>query len=284
MDLSIKERMCFSTTRIETFDFLGNSYSGTGFFFNLLVDDKVVPLLVTNKHVVRGMKSGRFILTEKGDQDNPLYTQHFPIVLDDGFENYWISHPDDSIDLCVLPINPLIDTVYKRFGKSLFYMPFDSSLVPSNEQLNNIDVAEEVLMIGYPNGLWDSVNNMPIVRRGIMATNVSLNHNGKREFVIDAACFPGSSGSPVVLYNNGGYADKHGTVIFGQGRLYLLGVLYAGPQLTVAGDIKVVTVPNVQQKMMSVSQIPNNLGYIIKSEVILDFVPLVRNLLVPKKN
>ena len=64
----------------------------------------------------------------------------------------------------------------------------------------------------------------------------------------------------------------------------MLGVLYAGPQLTVAGDIKVVTVPNVQQKMMSVSQIPNNLGYIIKSEVILDFVPLVRNLLVPKKN
>ena len=149
--------------------------------------------------------------------------------------------------------------------------------------LNNIDVAEEVLMIGYPNGLWDSVNNMPIVRRGIMATNVSLNHNGKREFVIDAACFPGSSGSPVVLYDNGGYADKHGTVIFGQGRLYLLGVLYAGPQLTVSGDIKIVTVPNVQQKMVSVSQIPNNLGYIIKSEVILDFVPLVRNLLLPKR-
>lgn len=72
-------------------------------------------------------------------------------------------------------------------------------------------------MIGYPNGLWDSVNNMPIVRRGTMATNISLNHNDKREFVIDAACFPGSSGSPVVLFNKGGYADKKGNLNWGKG-------------------------------------------------------------------
>ena len=59
----------------------------------------------------------------------------------------------------------------------------------------------------------------------------------------------------------------------------LLGVLYAGPQLTVTGEIKVVTVPNIQQKAMSVSHIPNNLGYIIKSDTILDFIPLIRPLL-----
>lgn len=134
-------------------------------------------------------------------------------------------------------------------------------------------------MIGYPNGLWDSVNNMPIVRRGSMATNISLDHNGKREFVIDAACFPGSSGSPVILFNKGGYTDKKGNLNWGNGRLYLLGILYAGPQLTVTGEIKVVTVPNVQQKALSVSHIPNNLGYIIKSNVILDFIPFFKTFL-----
>jgi hypothetical protein len=54
-----------------------------------------------------------------------------------------------------------------------------------------------------------------------------------------------------------------------------LGILYAGPQLTVKGDVKVVTIPNLQQKPISVSHIPNNLGYVIKSELLLDFIPLI---------
>lgn len=52
MSLSTIEQLCFSTVRIETSDALGNCYSGTGFFFNLSVDDKIVPLIITNKHVI----------------------------------------------------------------------------------------------------------------------------------------------------------------------------------------------------------------------------------------
>lgn len=279
MNLSTMEKLCFSTVRIETNNSAGNSCSGTGFFFNLTIDGKVVPLIVTNKHVVRGMSKGRFILTERGKDDIPMYKQHFPISIDDGFEKYWIMHPDPYIDICVMPINPIIEMAHKQFNKSFFFIPFDNSLIPSKEQLGEIDIAEDIIMIGYPNGLWDSINNMPIVRRGIMATNITLDHNGKREFVIDAACFPGSSGSPVILFNKGGYTDKQGNLNWGSGRLMLLGVLYAGPQLTVTGEIKVVTIPNTQQKALSVSHIPNNLGYIIKADTILDFIPIIKSML-----
>lgn len=273
------EKLCFSTVRIETNNSAGNSCSGTGFFFNLTIDGKIVPLIVTNKHVVRGMSKGRFILTERGKDDIPMYKQHFPISIDDGFEKYWIMHPDPLIDICAMPINPIIEMAHKQFNKSFFFIPFDNSLIPSKEQLGEIDIAEDIIMIGYPNGLWDSINNMPIVRRGIMATNITLDHNGKREFVIDAACFPGSSGSPVILFNKGGYTDKQGNLNWGSGRLMLLGILYAGPQLTVTGDIKVVTIPNIQQKALSVSHIPNNLGYIIKADAILDFIPIIKSML-----
>ena len=279
MDWSTIEQMCFSTIRIETSDALGNSFSGTGFFFNLNIEDKIVPLIITNKHVVLGMSKGLFILTERNEHNEPDYKKHFPITIDKDFEKYWILHPDPQIDLCAMLINPIIEDADKRLNKTFFYKWFDNSLIPSIKQLDEIDVAEDVLMIGYPNGLWDSVNNMPIVRRGSMATNISLDHNGKREFVIDAACFPGSSGSPVILFNKGGYTDKKGNLNWGNGRLYLLGILYAGPQLTVTGEIKVVTVPNVQQKALSVSHIPNNLGYIIKSNVILDFIPFFKTFL-----
>ena len=279
MNLSTMEKLCFSTVRIETNNAVGNNCSGTGFFFNLTVDENVIPLIVTNKHVVQGMIRGRFILTERNNDGSPMYKQHFPISINDEFEKYWIMHPDPFVDICVMPINPIIELAHKQFKKSFFFVPFDNSLIPSKERLGEIDIAEDVIMIGYPNGLWDSVNNMPIVRKGIMATNITLDHNGKREFVIDAACFPGSSGSPVILFNKGGYTDKQGNLNWGNGRLMLLGVLYAGPQLTVTGEIKVVTIPNIQQKAMSVSHIPNNLGYIIKSDTILDFIPIIRPLL-----
>ena len=53
-------------------------------------------------------------------------------------------------------------------------------------------------------------------------------------------------------------------------------MLYAGPQLTVTGEIKVVTIPKMQQKQLSRYHIPNNLGYVIKSECIMDFAPILK--------
>ena len=43
-----------------------------------------------------------------------------------------------------------------------------------------------------------------------------------------------------------------------------LGVLYAGPQYTVEGEIKIVTVPTIN-KPVAFSTIPNNLGLVIRA-------------------
>ena len=268
------EQLCFSTTRIETKDANGNGYSGTGFFFSYKHNEsKIVPLIVTNKHVVRGMTTGMFKLTKADANGKPIHKDHFQIQIDK-FEQSWLFHPDNNVDLCVLPVANILN-IAQAHGVSLFYRSFDETIIPNKEQLNTLDAVEEILMIGYPNGLWDSVNNMPIVRKGITATDIKFDYDGRKEFLIDAACFPGSSGSPVLICNIGGYRDKQGNLNWGNSRIFLLGILYAGPQLTVTGDIKVVTIPNMQQKALAVSHIPNNLGYIIKAERIMDFVPII---------
>ena len=268
-NLSIYEQLAFCTARIETEDFSGNSYSGTGFFFMLNIKGQNVPLLVTNKHVVRGMKKGKFLCTVADENGNPDYSNHFVFNVENEFERMWTFHPQDDVDLCALAIAPLVRAASIQ-GKNLFYRTLEESFIPNSTTLKDLDAVEEVVMIGYPNGLWDQVNNMPIIRRGITATNVTLDYNGKKEFLIDAACFPGSSGSPVLICNVGGYTSKFGSLNWGKSRVFLLGILYAGPQMRVTGDLQLITVPENQQKTVSVSPIPNNLGFIIKAERLLE--------------
>jgi hypothetical protein len=42
--------------------------------------------------------------------------------------------------------------------------------VATAADLVELSPAEEILMIGYPNGIWDDVNNMPVFRRKIAVT------------------------------------------------------------------------------------------------------------------
>ncbi|MET3981509.1 hypothetical protein ABIB62_004123 [Mucilaginibacter sp. UYP25] len=274
MGLTVTERLTYSTVRIECENEKGIS-TGTGFFFKFFDDGKThIPVVVTNKHVIEGAMNGRLTFTRSSADNTPLDTQHFPITLGN-FESLWRKHPDANVDLCAMPIAPYLNEANSR-GQKLYYDPLDKSIIPTKDQLTELDALEEIIMIGYPNGIWDSKNNKPIFRKGITATHPVFDYNGKKEILIDAACFPGSSGSPVLILNQGGYKDKKGTFIVGQVRIFLLGVLYAGPQYTTQGEIKVVDIPTTNQSV-SLLRIPINLGVIIKSERIIELEKLFDN-------
>ena len=264
MALSVSEQLTYSTVRIECESSDGKSSSGSGYFFkfkNNKETNQHIPVVITNKHVINNSVRGRLIFTISVD-GNPVDKEHFQINIDD-FETFWRKHPDSNVDLCAMPITPFLEAA-KAQSKSLFYIPLDLSLIPSEEQLETLSALEEIVMIGYPNGIWDATNNKPIFRKGVTATHPCFDYNGKKEFMIDAACFPGSSGSPVFILNEGGYRDKNGNTYLGSTRLLFMGTLYAGPQHTATGEVKIIDVPTVQ-KPVTFSSIPNNLGLVIKS-------------------
>lgn len=276
MNLTISEQLMYSTIRIECTDRNGNISTGTGFFFNFLenpVDKTGIPAIITNKHVVENSVTGKLLFTLSDDQGNPLDQNHDAFIIGN-FQTNWYFHPDPEVDLCVLPISSIIVEMLKE-NKMPFFRSLDKSLIPTAEIMQELNAMEELVMIGYPNGIWDSVNNQPILRRGITATHPNKDYLGKKEFMVDMACFPGSSGSPVLVFNPNGYQDKNGNIYMGTSRVLLMGVLYAGPQHTATGEIEVVTVPT-RQVPMSILRIPNNLGMIIKSERILELEELLK--------
>jgi len=124
-------------------------------------------------------------------------------------------------------------------------------------------------MIGYPNGLWDSTHNQPVLRSGVLASHYRFDWNGKEEFLIDAACVPGSSGSPVLIVDIGQVFTRNGLKI-NSSRVKFLGVLYAGPVFAADGSIEVIPVPTTDN-IRTRTEIPINLGYGIKGKKLLEF-------------
>ena len=272
--LSVSEQLLHNTVRIECLDAKGEPSSGTGFFFNFAAgDNRVCPAIVTNKHVVAGQARGFFHLTLAKADGEPDYGRHERIeVLD--FASGWIEHPDPNVDLAMCTIGGLLNHL-KQLGKGAYYRGIPNDLIPTTAQLNDLNAVEEITMVGYPNGLWDSRNNLPIVRRGITATPAFRDYHGKDEFVIDAACFPGSSGSPVFILNQGLVYDKRGNTQLGMSRLMFIGILYAGPQFSATGRIVIAAAPTNMQPIPVVNTMMN-LGICVRSSKILDFETMLQ--------
>lgn len=266
---SISDQLVHVTVRIECADSSKQISSGTGFMVNFCQssDGKHVPALVTNKHVIVGAQEGRVHFNAANESGEPDYGNFAAIHITD-FEKGWILHPDPAVDLAAYPVAGLLTQLHEN-GHRPFFKAIDRDFMTSDQDLAELSAVEDILMVGYPNGLWDPKNNLPIVRRGITATPAYMDFEGRKEFMIDCACFPGSSGSPIFLYNIGSYANKSGGTTIGS-RVKFLGVLWGGPQHTASGEIKVVPVPTTTQPI-AVSRIPNNLGYCIKAEQILAF-------------
>jgi hypothetical protein len=273
IQLSFAEQLSFTTVRIECKLYDGCSSVGTGFFFKFSTESGQILTIITNKHVIEGASKAIFYLTKKAPSDEPMFGDYEKFEMSD-FQN-WILHPDPDVDLCALSVSNLFNRLYEQ-RQEFFWRSFDKDILPNLQDLNNLSALEDIVMVGYPIGLWDSKNNMPIFRKGITATHPKLDYDNKQEFLIDAACFPGSSGSPVLVYRPG-LPIKAGqglSTIGGKARLFLLGVLYAGPQMEVNGNIHAVPVPT-KTIPIATSNIMINLGYVIKWNRILEFEPLL---------
>jgi len=265
---SIFENILFTTVRIEA-SLSNNSISiGTGFIFNYVKNDKQYLFVVTNKHVIRDSITGKLTFNQS-DGEKPILGKVFTIEYSN-FEKQWIGHPQQDIDIAIMPFAPALNELYSKDVKIFFrYVTLD--LIPSDKVLREeIDAVEEIVFVGYPSDVYDKMNLLPIVRRGITATPISIDFERKPIFLIDASIFPGSSGSPVFLCNIGSYSPK-GKGLIVSSRIFFLGVVASVFIKKDLNTIELIDIPTGKIPVVPTTQMVD-LGIVYKSIVIKELI------------
>ncbi len=259
----------YSTTRIEA-DLPGGTSTGTGFFVAFSPDpnnpDQVFPALITNKHVVAKATSGRILFHEAdvkgGSVQHPSGERVYSEV--EAFASAWVMHSDPSIDLAGAPLGKMIRD-FERMGRPLFFMQIPESMIPSQNQLLELRVVDQVVMVGYPEGLADEAHGFPLFRHGYTSSHPDVNFNDRPLGALDIAVVPGSSGSPVITHNpavNCSVADAIGH------QPVLLGVLFGGPQTSAEGVFSIDPLPSVSTLGVT-TRMFMNIGYYVKARELL---------------
>ncbi|GAA0693681.1 S1 family peptidase [Vreelandella titanicae] len=258
--MHLHNQLMWSVVRIQATSATGTSV-GTGFWYKLISNDQGAAVgLITNKHVIEGAEKIEFSVsfTRNGSSE-----MHHEMVAFDLRNTHIISHPDEKVDLCAIVASELFNWLQEKGGEARIRVLQEQELADKSFFDRTLP-AEEILMVGYPNGLWDRKNNGAIIRSGVVATNPGDDYEGRPEFMVDIACFPGSSGSPIYVAKTGARQDKSGTLVFGGAEFRLLGILWGGPQYAAEGNIIARPIPTSTQAV-PITGIPNNLGFAIKA-------------------
>ena len=268
------EQLLFLTLRIETSNSIGTGFIVTHEWKDQKTSDKLTGFfLITNKHIIRNTTGANLIFTRvtkelNADRELDL-GQVAPVRIGANLWRWWFYHPSTEIDVAALPLTPVFESLPDK-GKTLFFRHISTEMMPSTKSLEDLDALENITFVGYPNNVYDRSNNLPIFRRGITATPPNVDYEGKPIFLIDASVFPGSSGSPVFLYNVGSWVERSGPVLGGQ-RVIFLGVLASVLCREADGSLEFKEIPtNIMPVIKTTEMI--DLGVVFKARTVLETI------------
>lgn len=273
------KQILFSTVRIVAHTSTGGTSIGTGFLITKKISDTEEQIfLITNKHVIaetdaEGNTTGKFTDASfsflRNEDGNPKLGDSFLVNIPN-LTDLFLQHPDPSVDLAIANMSNLYNHITKELKQNIFIRSIPIEMIP--EETETFDAIEDVFFVGYPNGIFDEVNHLPITRRGVTASPFEVDFNGSKKFIIDAQVFPGSSGSPVFMKEQN---LKNGTLTLGGEKYFFVGIISKVFQRNETGDlIQKVAPTTLQNNSFSVRQMIG-LGICEKSSQILELIDLL---------
>ena len=175
--------------------------SGTGFIYR--ADDEL--FLITNWHNVVGINPFTrehmhdslampdILSTMFRERDDPARCRRESLRLyadEKMLEPIWFEHPEygSKVDVVAILIDEDLSKKYQFFP--INDVKFDDGVTP--------EVTDDVFVVGYPFTDLTYVQ-MPVWKRGSIATEPDINQDQTPKLYIDTATRPGLSGSPVIL-------------------------------------------------------------------------------------
>lgn len=200
---SFYDEIMFETLKIEIMT-PGDSEVGigTGFLLSRKADDGGhYMFLVSNKHVFSDpnkkirltFHKRKGPLTKPLPEDEPLLGTTITVG-PTSFSSIYYEHPDHNIDLACILLGPILNSI-----PDIYYINAPMDMLATYDE-PDLAAGKQVLFVGYPDNRYDQLNNLPLVRSGILATYPLADFNGLPQVVIDAQVFGGSSGSPVYMF------------------------------------------------------------------------------------
>jgi hypothetical protein len=256
------KQLLYTAVRLEAKFRDGTTGAATSFVFRDAASPTGQELfLVSNKHAVAGAENAYLYFTEKGPDGKPRLAKPF-YVENEKFYLQWHGHPDENIDVAVMPLSWQLDLI-ARGGKEAFLAPVTLDDVASPNVFEDLDVTSPIMFVGFPNGMFDEKHYLPIFRRGYVATSPELDFNGAPVFLLDASDFPRSSGSPLFTVGD--------SVIGGTPALKFLGVIAAVYTQPTDGHISWHSVPTNQIPVPTLNQMID-LGVVFKAKCVCETI------------
>lgn len=110
-------------------------------------------------------------------------------------------HQNPDVDIVVIDVFDRIMKLIKRIsdgGSSIIRFDGIKNLyLPENSKIR-VHGGDDVIVIGFPRGMYDDVNKYPVLKSGMIASYWGQCFRGEPMFLLDAKLLEGSSGSPVV--------------------------------------------------------------------------------------
>lgn len=162
--------------------------TATGFFASIDIQGKKTNIILTANHFAEKLNRVTFWL--RYIDENRLVTVPISSKVE------W-NYSDDA-DIAYCELEPIGKKFKKITGKSIYATIVTEDKILKQDELEDVNLLDEVIMAGYPNGEASTHHKYPIFKKGYIA---SLPNDcvEDKEGYIDLSAIGGCSGSPIFL-------------------------------------------------------------------------------------
>jgi len=193
--LDLSTQLMQATVEVEQTLPNGGYVVGTGFLINdPTPDGRSRTVLVTANHVLERMTGAQaYIGYRVQNPDGSWRYDPQPIVIRSGAKELWTHHP--KRDVAAISIK-----APAAFAKAA--IPLDWLASGETMDKYSIGPGDEMMVLGYPQGLSADTAGFPILRSGRVASMIAP-PTASPTFLLDFRVFPGNSGGPVFIAQQG---------------------------------------------------------------------------------